>query len=162
MRILGIDPGQSGGLVLIDQDANVIKKSTMPIDSQKDLDKLAFLELLSLWKATGEFHVYLERIIPFAMNAKSALTFGKQLGMIEFVLWDRKYPFTLIEATKWTKEMHQGVSQDIKPKVRSGLVIERLFPGLDLRGTPASKKNHEGLVDALLIAEYGRRQLCKT
>ncbi len=42
-------------------------------------------------------------------------------------------------------------------KTKSILAASRLFPRVDLRRTARSKVAHDGLTDALLIAEFGRR-----
>ena len=36
-------------------------------------------------------------------------------------------------------------------------VCKRLFPGVNLKATDRCKKDHDGMAEALLIAEYGRR-----
>jgi len=38
-------------------------------------------------------------------------------------------------------------------------VAKRLFPGIDLRRTERSRKDDDGLAEALLMAEYARRTL---
>lgn len=157
MNYVGIDPGQSGGLVLLGPAGNFLSKEVMPIDESGELNKQGLLDVLVEWWLWNEFHIFLERIVPFAMTAKSALTFGRQLGMLEQMFWEHKYPVTFVEANKWTKEMHKGIEQDLKPKVRSGIAVTRLFPGVNLTGSEKAKKPHDGLVDAILIAEYGRR-----
>lgn len=161
MNILGIDPGQSGGLVLLGPSGDVLASSVMPIDPSGDLDRWPFLDLLVEWFLWDQFHVFLERIIPFGLSAKSALTFGRQLGMIEQIVWDKKYSITFVEASKWTKELHQGIDSNLKAKVKSLIAVQRLFPKVNLLATERSKKPHDGLIDALLIAEYGRRMLSR-
>ena len=36
-------------------------------------------------------------------------------------------------------------------------LCKRLFPDINLLATPRSRKPHDGMAEALLIAEYGRR-----
>ena len=158
-NILGIDPGQKGGMVLLSPSGVVIAHKEIPLDTLKDLDKMRLNDYIKDFKKFGEMHVILERILPFAMSAKSCLTFGRHLGMLEFAFYVEKIPMTLIEAAKWTKEMHQGIDANLKPKVKSSIAVERLFPALNLSFPKNYKKPHEGIVDALLIAEYGRRKL---
>jgi crossover junction endodeoxyribonuclease RuvC len=159
MNFLGIDPGQSGALVLLSPEGKILSKAIMPIDAVKDLDKQTTKSLFELFASVGPLHIFFERIIPYAMNGTSALTFGRMLGMMEQMIWDMKIPITFIEAAKWGKEMHQGIDADLKPKAKSLIAFQRLFPGVDMRATQKSKNQHDGLVDALLIAEYGRRKL---
>ena len=37
------------------------------------------------------------------------------------------------------------------------LSCKRLFPGVNLKATERCRKDHDGIAEALLIAEYGRR-----
>lgn len=159
MNILGIDPGQTGGLVLLGPSGSVMSKSVMPVRKDNELDKNELLDILVEWHTWDDFHIFFERIIPFAMSAKGALAFGRQLGMLEYIFWQKEYKTTFVEAAKWTRVMHQGIDANLKPKVRSLIAVERLFPGVNLKATDKCKKDHDGLVDALLIAEYGRRTL---
>lgn len=161
VNILGIDPGKEGGLVLLSSDGNILGQQVMPIGEDECLDKTAIHDLFFEWWTWDEFHVFMERVIPFALNAKGALNFGRQLGMLEYFFWKYAYPVTFVEAAKWSKEIHQGIDSNLKAKAKSMIATERLFPKADLRATEKSKKPHEGLVDALLIAEYGRRTLKK-
>jgi hypothetical protein len=158
MNILGIDPGQSGALVLLNPTGGIIDKRVMPIDAAKDLDKQATSNLFTEWAALGSFHIFFERITPYAMTGSSAMTFGRMLGMLEQMIWQQKYPITFIEAAKWGKEMHQGIDSNLKAKAKSAIAIARLFPGVDFRLTPKHKNPHDGIVDAVLISEFGRRK----
>ena len=42
-------------------------------------------------------------------------------------------------------------------KATSLLAVQRLFPNIDLRASERCKIPHDGIVDALLMAEYCRR-----
>jgi len=61
-----------------------------------------------------------------------------------------------------TKLSSTGKTKIKQTKKMAEIVVCRLFPKLDLyiteKGNP-SKNIHSGLMDALLIAEYGRRKL---
>ena len=52
--------------------------------------------------------------------------------------------------------MHKGIASKMKAKEKSKLAYRRLFPALDLKKTDGCKVPHDGFIDALLIAEYGR------
>jgi hypothetical protein len=39
------------------------------------------------------------------------------------------------------------------------MALNRLFPKEDFRATPKSRTPHEGLMDAALMAEFGRREM---
>jgi hypothetical protein len=44
-------------------------------------------------------------------------------------------------------------------KQRSVIAAQRLFPNVSLLPTPRCKKPSDGIADALLIAEWGRRKM---
>jgi crossover junction endodeoxyribonuclease RuvC len=157
VNFLGIDPGQSGGLVLLGPKGAICDREVMPVDPAGDLNRMAFINMLTEWQSWDQLHIFLERIISFGLSAKGALTFGRQLGMIEQIIWERQLPVTFVEPSKWTKEIHQGIDSNLKSKAKSEIAATRLFPGVNFRATERSKKNHDGLIDAALIAEYGRR-----
>lgn len=107
----------------------------------------------------GLVHVYLERAIPFAMGAKSAFSYGRGFEALVIAVKILGFPHTLVEPGKWTKEMHEGISGDLKPKVKSLIAVKRLYPHLVDRLPKGSKGGlMDGPIDALLIAGYGLRK----
>lgn len=152
--ILGIDPGKKGAFVLIDVIAGATWL-TMPLkeDDRVDFQKVwDWLELIP--KSTP---VYLERAIPFALGVKHAFNYGKDFAAIELALYLSKLPVTYIEPAKWAKVMHAGINADLKPKAKSIIAFERLFPHLR-EIVPKDKKGvyHDGIVEGILIAGYGK------
>jgi len=63
------------------------------------------------------------------------------------------------EKEKLTGKKQNRARPAIDTKAMSLVAAKRLFPNLNLRdpNAPKSKKEHDGIVDALLIAEYCRR-----
>lgn len=153
MKIMGIDPGLSGAFVQL--EGNKVISKVMPTkgtSKDRDIDIDGVLAILRELKPD---HVFIERITAFAMGAKASFTFGRGVAVLEMALKFTQTPFTLVEPAKWGKEMHEGIDGDLKPKAKSKKAISRLFPTL----FPEGHKHHEGVVDAVLIAEYGRRKL---
>ena len=83
-------------------------------------------------------------------------SFGIGAGIILGVLAALDIPTELVVPSVWTRVMHRG-SQGATPKERSRETALRLFPGHTFLATSRSRKPHEGIIDAVLIAEYGRR-----
>ena len=169
MIIMGIDPGLTGGVVILN-DQTVIFKSPMPIiKSSKTvsgktktktlLDPVGLRELFLEWSGMVDM-VMLEKVHAMPKQGiSSTFTFGRVFGTLEGMLTALEYPVTMVSPQTWTKELHRGCERSLKPKDKSRLVLGRLFPGLDLTPTERSKMPHEGMLDALLLAEYGRRVL---
>lgn len=157
MNYLGVDPGLTGAIILLSPTREIILKAIMP-SRDKDLIPAEFIDLLTEAKNFGPLHCYLERIISYGMNPSSAFTFGRCFGTTETLIAQMQIPCTYVEAKKWTRLMHEGIDARFKPKEKSLIAFERLFPGVDLRANNKCKKPHDGLIDALLIAEFARRQ----
>lgn len=157
--VLGIDPGLKGALVFFD-GVGKAEFFEMPVSNGRvDFDSVHEL-IYNFPKA----HIFLERAAPMAMGAKHAFNYGRDFAALENAIFLLFNSFTMVEPNKWAKEMHQGISNNLKPKAKSEIAVKRLFPKLirSIPKTPRSKKLHDGMVDALLIAAYGCRVLMKT
>lgn len=160
--VLGIDPGLTGAFLVF--DGKNFASYAMPvktIEKNKMVDFDAVHELLdSIQTKYGQVHVYLEKAVPMAMGAKSAFQYGKGVAAIEIALELIGFPLTMVEPQKWAKEMHEGISTDLRPKAKSLIAVQRLYPKL-IAQLPKNTKGKllEGPMDALLIAAYGLRKL---
>jgi hypothetical protein len=154
-EVVAIDPGQTGAIVFY--NGKDFQFFYMPLKDKKTKD-VDFLELRRILKKFPDVHVYLERAAPHAMGSKHAFNYGRGFATIEIAVMICRNPVTYVEPAKWSKKIHEGISQDLKPKAKSVIAVRRLLPKL-FGKIPKSKtgKLHEGIVDALLIAEYGRR-----
>ncbi len=80
---------------------------------------------------------------------KFGINYGKLLGILRVYEIDTQ----LVSPQKWKKAM--GVTKDKQPSINKA---KELFPNVSLLPTPRCTKDHDGMAEALLIAEYGRRQ----
>lgn len=162
MKVLGIDPGINGAFVVT--DGHVLESHAMPIvvaGKEKLIHFAGVQELLLLvHKRHGHIHVFLERAVPMAMGSKGAFTYGRGFEALVIALGLAGFPITHVEPARWAKEMHEGISADLKPKARSLIAVKRLYPRL-VGSLPKRPKGglHDGPIDALLIAGYGLRKL---
>lgn len=154
MKILGIDPGLTGGFILLENKTMVF--APMPLKNKE----VFYFDVCELITSFAPEHIILERAMPLAMGARHAFNYGRGFAALEIAISISGLPVTYVEPQKWTKTMHEGISSDLKPKAKSLIAVERLFPQF-LGMIPKSKtgKLHEGAVDALLIAAWGQRQL---
>ena len=170
---IGIDPGKNGALVLLD-DNKFIAWCVMPTTKDNEIDA----HQLGCWVKTwtqSDYNCVLEDVHSiFGMSAKSNFQFGRALGILEGVLASNDIKVTKITPKVWQKEIWGNtlpISTDTGKKLKSGLpqlkidtkatsllVAKQLFPDVNLLATTRSKVPHDGLVDALLIAEYCRRK----
>jgi hypothetical protein len=164
MKILGIDPGQSGAFVFLDNGIPVWSR-LMPLTTNKDIDFKEVRRIIAAADRENCDHIILERAKPLAMGAKHAFNYGRGFAALELAIALDTIPVTYVEPEKWGKVIHEGISADLKPKAKSRIAFERLFKR-HLGFVPKSKvtakgggKYHEGILEALLIAAYGERHL---
>lgn len=170
---IGIDPGKDGAISIISPE-NKIESFVIPkIGKEVDIHEL--VNIVSSFKGLS-CHVVLEDVHAiFGSAAKSTFSFGHTNGLIEGVLVSLKIPYTKIQPKKWQEEMFVGVPTMKKPdkiskktkKVVKGkndtkgmalYAVKRLFPNAVLLETSRCHVPHDGIVDALLLAEYSRRK----
>lgn len=161
-KVVGIDPGINGAFVVF--DGTSFASFPMPVivsgkDKNVDFEGLHAL-LKNIQEVYTPVHVFLEKAVSFGMGTKAAFSYGRGFEAIVVALSLLRFSVTMVEPGKWTKEMHEGISSDLKPKVKSGIAVQRLYPQL-VGQLPKKMKGglHDGPMDALLIAGYGLRKL---
>lgn len=157
--ILGIDPGISGAFVLT--DGRVSYSWLMPVVTEGKMKRISFKQVYDYLQCGKDriSAIYLERAVPMAMGSKHSFNYGRGFEAIVIAIELAEIPVTLVEPQKWAKEMHEGISNDMKPKAKSLIAVKRLFPHL-VKVLPKKPKGGllDGPVDALLIAGYGLRK----
>lgn len=160
--VVGVDPGVAGAIVVLNERR--IKTYSMPVNADGKVKLVSYMELARIFGEIrtrwGKVHVFLERAVPMAMGSAGAFTYGRGFEAIIIALEMSLMPVTQVEPAKWAKEMHEGISADLKPKARSLIAVKRLYPHL-VASLPKKPKGglHDGPIDALLIAGYGLRKL---
>lgn len=152
---LGVDPGLDGGLALVSQRDGVLLEVMPTIGSELDFHLLA--KILKDW-APDIRKAYLEHVHAMPkQGVASMFKFGKVFGGVQGVLATLGIPFELVRPQAWQKVMHQGTPASANTKDRSRLAFARLFPGVNALASDRSRVPHDGMVEAALMAEYGRR-----
>lgn len=168
MRYMGIDPGKDGGIVVISELSSIIMTAKPPLlvgrkgtRSEYDIGMMAKLLGTALEESLGGLHIVLEKTqaLPRKMGGSAAnyqrgFSLGLWLGLINAL----KLPHTVVAPQTWQRMMFCDVRQT-DTKQASGIVAARLWPGHDWRRTEKCKRTDDGLTDAALLAEYGRRML---
>ena len=157
MHIIGIDPGLTGGVALLPEG---VIFDTPTASVKKGSSKKVYLvaEMVSIVRGfgprgPGDVHVYIEDVHAMpGQGVSSTFSFGRGYGLWEGIVAALGIPYTLVSPVRWKRAMMDGMSKEKgASRVRAG----QLFPGL--AGELGLVKHH-GRADALLIAEYGRRQ----
>lgn len=153
MKILGIDPGANGGLVIVDEDRRILAKIPMPLTGKKEIDIYGIDAFVHGYERLMTY-VEHSQAIPGKISSSAAFSFGRNFGEVIGWLKGRVMPFILVKPRVWQAVTHRGVVGD-GPKARSAVAASRLFPGVDFRSGPKSKRPHDGMIDAALIAYFG-------
>lgn len=159
----GIDPGHFGCITLIGQKQTFF--FTLPMIG-KEYNIQAISLFFRSWKS-NIVHAGLEHVhaIQGRIGNTSNFNFGLGKGMLMSLLTAYEIPHTLVPPQTWQKELHQGVTKVDDKKMMSSIAAKRLFPTHDFRDprrkTERAQKEHDGLIDSLLIAEYTRRMFSK-
>ena len=145
---IGIDPGKSGGIAYIDTECGI--SGTEPYSDK------ALIDLCNSESRKGQnVMCCLEKVgARPGQGVVSMFSFGQSVGYIKGVLESFRIPYQEISPQKWKKEF--GLNSE---KAASAEVCRKLFPDVSLLATPRCKKPHDGMAEALLMAEYARRKL---
>lgn len=148
---IGIDPGQSGAMAVIHGEY----VSVVTFSESKYLETLRGFNARRAFSVCSMFAI-VEHVGPMPkQGVTSTFKFGQNFGLIQGMLYAMNIPFELVRPQKW-KKMFSCTSD----KNTSISVAQRLFPNVPLFATPRCRKPHDGMAEALLMAEYGRRISC--
>lgn len=138
IRPIGIDPGQSGGIAWLDGDT--MQCSKMP-ETERDV-----WELLHGLTTTSARDLWIEKVHSMpGQGVASSFKFGKSYGFLLGCATALGVRIFEVTPQKWQKALGCLTHGD---KNISKAAAQRLFPYLKVTHATA---------DALLIAEYGRR-----
>ncbi len=168
---IGVDPGLHGGIAILEGNEDTpLVLLPMPIHrpgkkgrDQYDVDSI--VQLMRRAKATGSCVGVVEKLHPLPAKIAKGVIANYNRGAA-FWFWVAVFGalrIPLLEAVLprvWQKEMLAGTPAG-DTKQRSVIAAQRLFPGVSLLPTERSRKPSDGLSDALLIAEFGRRRAAR-
>lgn len=152
---LGIDPGLEGGLAAVSPAG--LELAVMPVvqvGRKRQIDEQRLCTSLRSLPA-ADVHVWIEAVQAMPKQGVVAMfTFGTGWGLVRGICAGLGLRYELVRPQEWQRALLLG-----QPAGAEYLVASRLWPGTSFRASSQSKKPHSGLVDAALIAEYGRRRL---
>jgi len=157
--VVGIDPGRNGALAVIDQASGyLLRAMKMPDDA-----RWLYHWFTALKDDFGSVQVSLEKAFACGFmdrkhSVSAMFSYGRHFGQLEAVLYTAGITPHLIAPRSWTAELHKGV-EGASSKDKSLLVARKIWPVNDFTLSKRAKKPHDGLVDAMLLAEYLRRRL---
>ena len=162
MIYVGIDPGKTGAISVI-WECSKPTVFPMPIlpgkkgKSRNEYDILGIRNHIDSWDMPMFIMVEKSQPMPATMPGGSLANYNRGVSMgWTWLLTGMGISHELVAPRTWQKVMLAGTpGSDTKQK--SIIAAQRLFPGVRLTRTERSRKLDDGISDALLIAEYGRR-----
>ena len=154
MRIIGIDPGLSGGIAILD-DLKIYDVFDMPIMSEgkKNKNQLNSAQLVNIIKkhiVAGDTFVIAEQVSAMpGQGVTSMFNFGQTFGSIKGICAALNLPIFYVRPTKWKK--HFELINSSKDASRTKVI--EMYPSISAR---LSKKKDVNKADAILIARYFR------
>jgi crossover junction endodeoxyribonuclease RuvC len=156
LLLLGIDPGLRGALAALDSAGTVVGTWPMPVAGGEVhaaglADLLRSLRCLDSHQDIGR--VCLEKVAAMPkQGVASTFRFGTGWGMVRGVCAALAIPLTLVSPPLWKKRVLAGLSHD---KAGAVQFCTSRWPTTDLV-LPGCRVPHDGIADALCLAEYGR------
>lgn len=149
--IIGIDPGLSGGIAVLDDAGCVLDVVKMPPTMMDIYDYLR-----GIVSGGARAVCYMEKVgmgMP-GQSSKATATFSRHCGHLEMALLALGVQTYEVTPQKWMKALGMGSSNGFsktewKNKLKGA--AQQLFPTLGKRITLSTS-------DALLIAVYGKKQ----
>ena len=150
---VGIDPGFTGALAVIERDSGPIQLYDMPIlilGKKKELNRPLLLELMYPW-FRGSTIVAIERAQSMPkQGVRSVFNYAQGYGILLGMLSAFAVPHFIVPPTEWKKKMLAGLPRG---KDTARFQAMNLFPSV---AEQLNLKKHHGRAEALLLAEYCR------
>lgn len=161
---IGIDPGFSGAIACIKrhESSNSIEILPMPVEG-KEIDVLRIVDWLGkITYCTSpldfrriDIFAYIEKVGAYpGQGVVSMFNFGFNAGILHGIFRTLSIPFHIVHPKAWKSMILSGTDKSKEASINYCL---RAYPNISLKRTERSRKNDDGIADAICIAEYGRR-----
>ena len=167
----GIDCGLDGAISAINQQGQILLASPMPtikLGKGRQIDVQAIADILlsnpaSLDNRSSSIHLAVEDPGGHAPSAAGLRSMTYSFASVHTIAVLYLIPHLIVPSQKWQPQfwprpkMPKG--QKFNTKAAALNAASRIWPGNQFLASPRCSKPHDGIVDALLIAEYSRRLL---
>jgi crossover junction endodeoxyribonuclease RuvC len=162
--ILGIDPGLDGAIAWIFPDraeARVTPLLPAGKAGKRRFDVAAMVELLGAYPVELAIleAVSAAPVAGRVQGTTSMFGFGRGVGLWEGILAALRIPHQAVPPQSWKKVVLAGTARD-KPAAIA--FAQARYPAVSLLPTSRCRVPHDGLADAICLAEYGRRLVAGT
>lgn len=151
--ILGIDPGASGGLALLSDNGMDLEVIPMPWITHVGIN----VEPVRSWIIKAS-RVFLEDIqVRPGEGVKATKTSCVNWGRIMGIADGLSVSLKVVQAKDWQKLAGVSSRDKRERKATSVALAQRTWPQCSFMPTERCTKPSDGMAEAALIAEYGRR-----
>ena len=158
---VGIDNGLDGGVVIV-REFEIVEAAPMPVTKLGKGRVVNCGDLLKiLIGVDGDLTVLVESPSKHSAGVLALCSTWQSYGRIMATLELGSFRHQSVDSKKWQKafwtrpKMAQGTKFDTKAAAL--LAARRIWPDQDWKASDRCKVPHSGIVDAALIAEFGRR-----
>ena len=153
MKIIGIDPGLSGAIAIL-EDKKVFSISDMPVmaEGKKNKRQLNSAQLVNIIRENTnpkeDIAVVVEQVNAMpGQGVTSMFNFGQTFGAIKGICAALRLPIFFVRPSKWKK--HFNLINSSKDSSRTKVI--EMYPSLS---SQLAKKKDVNKSDAILIARY--------
>lgn len=165
---IGIDNGQTGALAALSPlkglpPISILRMPMLKVGGVPQMNTRAIIEWVLSIYPKGDCHVWLEKCPKHARSQAAmrsqAINYGKMI-----MLFEARFPDMIVHRVRcgrelkgWQREMIGNFTGD-ESKARALEVAQETWPAMEW---PTNRNGgvRDGIVDACLIAEFGRRQI---
>jgi Holliday junction resolvasome RuvABC endonuclease subunit len=155
-RILGVDPGATGALALLDTDTGELTIEDVPVivvkaaSRRRQTNEISESHLAEIVQQMSPDVAWVERVHSMPkQGVASSFSFGLAYGVIRGVLGALLVPMLFVTPNEWKREFR--VTND---KGQSRVLAGRLYPN---NASVFSRARDDGRAEAALIATFGAR-----
>lgn len=170
MIYIGIDCGLDGAIAVLDESGRIRLRRKMPTVKVGKGRKIDLIDLETFIQSPlGPTQMYNEMTYAIedpgghAPSAAGLRSMTYSFAVTEAFVSSTRERYDLVRALEWQrtfwKKPKMPKGQKFDTKAAALTAARKLWPKEDFLATERSSKPHEGIVDALLIAEHIRRKL---
>ena len=163
MIYIGIDPGMDGGLAAIGSAGCTTIAMPTIAGTEKGTKRMLDVPAIITWfKSTiaipeqvNNTLVIIEAVSAMPQQGVTSMfSFGTTYGMLQGVVLTLGLPMLKVRPQAWKKLILAGTQKD---KAAAIQYVRQRYPELSLRVTARCTTDHDGMADAVCLAEYGQR-----
>jgi crossover junction endodeoxyribonuclease RuvC len=159
--VVGIDPGKNGAIAILPAKGFIPDGPwMMPVSTFGQREHVCPHGLLKIFEhLNAEYEVLnvaIENVQPWPKeSALSGFSIGRGLGAMLGLLTALRISHSIIPVREWKAEILRGTTKD---KDAAIAFVSQRYPLINLT-PPPKRKPHDGIADAVCLAEYSRRQV---